>query len=187
MSTASVMLRPSLMPGASTAIPVSTPVLTDTPESTTTESVMLRPSPMPGASTAILVSTPVLTDTPMAVSTTSMASVMLRPSLMPGASTAIPVLTDTPMVVSTTSMASVMLRPSLMPGVSTATATQLSTLDTHMPSATSTASKELVSSGLNCGTFKNCLRRIIQLPDSWIPKKQVQNDYLLQTNSLVFL
>merc|ERR1712098_482085 len=105
---------------------------------------MLRPSPMPGASTAILVSTPVLTDTPMAVSTTSMASVMLRPSLMPGASTA----------------------------------TQLSTLDTHMPTATSTASKELLSSGLNCGTFKNCLRRIIQLPDSWIPKKQVQNDYL---------
>merc|ERR1712112_376409 len=130
---------------------------------TSTASVMLRPSPMPGASTAILVSTPVLTDTPMAVSTTSMASVMLRPSLMPGASTAIPVstpvLTDTP--------------------------TQLSTLDTHMPSATSTASKELVSSGLNCDTFKNCLRRIIQLPDSWIPKKQVQNDYLLQTNSLV--
>merc|ERR1712112_781466 len=170
------------------AIPVSTPVLMDTPmavSTTTTESVMLRPSPMPGVSTAILVSTPVLTDTPMAVSTTSMASVMLRPSLMPGASTAIPVftpvLTDTPMVVSTTSMASVMLRPSLMPGVSTATATQLSTLDTHMPSATSTASKELVSSGLNCGTFKNCLRRIIQLPDSWIPKKQVQNDYLLQT------
>merc|ERR1711931_230543 len=154
-SMASVMLRPSLMPGASTAIPVSTPVLTDTPESTTTESVVLRPSPMPGASTAILVSTPVLTDTPMVVSTTSMASVMLRPSPMPGESMA--------------------------------TATQLSTLDTHMPTATSTASKELVSSGLNCGTFKNCLRRIIQLPDSWIPKKQVQNDYLIQTNSLVFL
>merc|ERR1712025_1115364 len=145
-SMASVTLRPSQMPGESTAIPVSTPVLTDTPESTTTESVMLRPSPMPGASTAIPVSTPVLTDTPMAVSTTSMASVMLRPSLMPE--------------------------------VSTATATQLSTLDTHMPSATSTASKELVSSGLNCCTFKNCLRRIIQLPDSWIPKKKVQNDYL---------
>merc|ERR1712168_1249993 len=127
----------------------------------------------------------------MAVSTTSMASVMLRPSLMPGASTATPlstlVLTDTPMAVSTIPMESVMLRLSPMPGESMATATQLSTLDTHMPTATSTASKELLSSGLNCGTFKNCLRRIIQLPDSWIPKKQVQNDYLLQTNSLVFL
>merc|ERR1719481_1556205 len=115
----------------------------------------------------------------MAVSTTSMASVMLRPSPMPGASTAIPVstpvLTDTP---ESTTTESVMLRLSPMPGVSTATATQLSTLDTHMPSATSTASKELVSNGLNCGTFKNCLRRIIQLPDSWIPKKKVQNDYL---------
>merc|ERR1711970_247372 len=133
----------------------------------------------------------VLTDTLMAESTTPMESVMLRPSPMPGVCTAIPVstpvLTDTPMVVFTTSMASVMLRLSPMPGESMATATQLSTLDTHMPTATSTASKELLSSGLNCGTFKNCLRRIIQLPDSWIPKKQVQNDYLLQTNSLVFL
>merc|ERR1712142_1462758 len=121
------------MPGASTAIPVSTPVLMDTPESTTTESVMLRPSPMPGASTAILVSTPVLTDTPMAVSTTSTAS------LMPGASTVTPlstlVLMDTPMAVSTTTE-SVMLRLSPMPGESMATATQLSTLDTHMPTAT---------------------------------------------------
>merc|ERR1712121_322745 len=126
-------------------------------------------------------------DTPMAVSTTPTESVMLRPSLMPGASTATPlstlVLMDTPMAASTTPTESVMLRP--MPGESMATATQLSTLDTHIPTATSTASKELLSSGLNCGTFKNCLRRIIQLPDSWIPKKQVQNDYLLQTNSLV--
>merc|ERR1712168_151650 len=180
------------MLGVCTAIPVSTPVLTDTPmaESTTTESVMLRPSLMPGVCTATPLSTPVLTDTPMAESTTT-ESVMLRPSLMPGASTATPlstlVLTDTPMAVSTIPTESVMLRLSPMPGESMATATQLSTLDTHMPTATSTASKELLSSGLNCGTFKNCLRRIIQLPDSWIPKKQVQNDYLLQTNSLVFL
>merc|ERR1712121_91071 len=152
---------------------------------------MLRPSLMPGASTATPLSTLVLMDTPMEVSTTSTESVMLRPSLMPGASTATPlstlVLMDSPMAASTTPTESVMLRPSLMPGESTATATQLSTLDTHMPTATSTASKELLSSGLNCGTFKNCLRRIIQLPDSWIPKKQVQNDYLIQTNSLVFL
>merc|ERR1712033_125050 len=178
------------MPGVCTAIPVPTPVLTVTQlaESTTTESVMLRLKPMPGESmvTATQLST---LDTPMAVSTTT-ESVMLRPSLMPGASTATPlstlVLMDTPMAVSTTTE-SVMLRLSPMPGESMATATQLSTLDTHMPTATSTASKELLSSGLNCGTFKNCLRRIIQLPDSWIPKKQVQNDYLLQTNSLVFL
>merc|ERR1712168_19342 len=128
----------------------------------------------------------------MAASTTPTESVMLRPSLMPGASTATPlsilVLMDTPMAASTIPTESVMLRPSLMPGASTAT--PLSTLvlmDIHIPMATSTASKELLSSGLNCGTFKNCLRRIIQLPDSWIPKKQVQNDYLLQTNSLVFL
>merc|ERR1712042_86058 len=154
------------------------------------ESVMLRPSPMPGVCTAIPVSTLVLTDTPTA-ETTSTESVMLRPSLMPGASTTTPlstlVLMDSPMAASTTPTESVMLRLSPMPGESMAMATQLSTLDTHMPTATSTASKELLSSGLNCGTFKNCLRRIIQLPDSWIPKKQVQNDYLLQTNSLVFL
>merc|ERR1712121_457689 len=122
---------------------------------------------------------------------TFMESVMLRPSQMPGVCTAspvsTPVLMDIPMAVSTTSTASVKLRLSQMPGESMATATQLSTLDTHMPTATSTASKELLSSGLNCSTFKNFLRRIIQLPDSWIPKKQVQNDYLLQTNSLVFL
>merc|ERR1712098_402559 len=152
-------------------------------------SVMLRQSLMPGASTATPLSTLVLTDTPMAVSTIPTESVMLRPSLMPGASTATPlstlVLMDSPMAASTTPTESVMLRLSPMPGESMAT--QLSTLDTHMPTATSTASKELLSSGLNCGTFKNCLRRIIQLPDSWIPKKQVQNDYLLQTNSLVFL
>merc|ERR1712121_360397 len=116
----SVMLRPSPMPGVSTAIPVSTLVLTDIPmavSTTSTASVMLRPRPMPGASTAIPVSTLALTDTPMAVSTTSTASVMLRPSLMPGASTATPLSTlalmDIPMAVSTTSMASVMLRPTL--------------------------------------------------------------------------
>merc|ERR1712142_440855 len=178
------------MPGASTATPLSTLVLMDTPMavSTTMESVMLRLKPMPGESMATATQLSTL-DTPMAVSTTT-ESVMLRPSLMPGASTATPlstlVLMDTPMAVSTTTE-SVMLRLSPMPGESMATATQLSTLDTHMPMATSTASKELLSSGLNCGTFKNCLRRIIQLPDSWIPKKQVQNDYLLQTNSLVFL
>merc|ERR1711970_1280527 len=146
---------------------------------------MLGPSLMPGASTATPLSTLVLMDTPMAASTTPTESVMLRPSLMPGASTATPlstlVLMDSPMAASTTPTESVMLRLSPMPGESMATATQLSTLDTHMPTATSTASKELLSSGLNCGTFKNCLRRIIQLPDSWIPKKQVQNDYLLQT------
>merc|ERR1712121_137803 len=110
---------------------------------------------------------------------------------MPGASMATPlstlVLMDTHMAASTTPTESVMLRMGQMPGESMATAIQLSTLDTHMPTATSTASKELLSSGLNCSTFKNFLRRIIQLPDSWIPKKQVQNDYLLQTNSLVFL
>merc|ERR1712168_275644 len=154
---------------------------------TPTESVMLRPSLMPGASTATPLSILVLMDTPMAASTIPTESVMLRPSLMPGASTATPpstlVLMDTPMAASTIPTESVMP----MPGESMATATQLSTLDTHIPMATSTASKELLSSGLNCGTFKNCLRRIIQLPDSWIPKKQVQNDYLLQTNSLVFL
>merc|ERR1712121_181331 len=80
----SVMLRPRAMPGASTAIPVSTPVLTDTPmavSTMSTASVTLRPSQMPGASTAIPVSTPALMDIPMAVSTTSMASVMLRPTL----------------------------------------------------------------------------------------------------------
>merc|ERR1711942_278692 len=182
------------MPGASTATPLSTLVLMeDTPmaaSTTPTESVMLRPSLMPGASTATPLSTLVLMeDTPMAASTIPTESVMLRLSLMPGASTATPlstlVLMDTPMAASTTPTESVMLRP--MPGESMATATQLSTLDTHIPTATSTASKELLSSGLNCGTFKNCLRRIIHLPVSWIPKNQVQNDYLLQTNSLVFL
>merc|ERR1719295_1924781 len=116
-------------------------------------------------------------DTPMAVSTT-MESVMpmLSPMAMAMAS---PLSTvDTPMAVSTT-MESVMPMLSPMPGVM-AMASPLSTMDTPMAVSTM-ASKELLSSGLNCGTFKNCLRRIIQLPDSWIPKKQVQNDYILQT------
>merc|ERR1719327_2328480 len=132
---------------------------------------------MPGA---MALAFPLFTlDTPMAVSTT-MESVMPRLSPMPGAmAMASPLSTlDTPMAVSTT-MESVMPMLSPMPGVM-AMASPLSTMDTPMV-VSFTASKELLSSGLNCGTFKNCLRRIIQLPDSWIPKKQVQNDYILQT------
>merc|ERR1719327_2367544 len=143
----------------------------------TTASVMPRLSPMPGA---MAMASPVSTlDTPMVVSTT-MESVMPRLSPMPGAmAMASPLSTvDTPMAVSTT-MESVMPMLSPMPGVM-AMASPLSTMDTPMVVST-TANKELLSSGLNCGTFKNCLRRIIQLPDSWIPKKQVQNDYILQT------
>merc|ERR1719295_2029405 len=156
----------------------------DTPMavSTTTESVMLRPSPMPGA---MALAFPLfILDTPMAVSTT-MESVMLRPSPMPGAmALAFPLFTlDTPMAVFTTTE-SVMLMLSPIPGAMAS----LSTLDTPMPMVVSmaTASKDILSSGLNCATFKNCVRRIIQLPDSWIPKNKFKmTTYYKQLSTFV--
>merc|ERR1719175_227606 len=116
--------------------------------------------------------------TPMAV-TTTLESVTLRPSLMPGAMVS-PLPTEvstahtpTPMAVTTTESA----MPRLSPGATTATVslTEVSTEDGPM-----STKEELLSSGLNCDTFKNLPRRIIQLPVLWIPKKlEVQNEYLL--------
>merc|ERR1712126_628847 len=104
-------------------------------------------------------------------------SVMPKPSLMPGATMVSPTEVSTahtpPMAVTTTE--SVMLR--LSPGATTATVspTEVSTEDGPMPTK-----EELLSSGLNCDTFKNLPKRIIQLPVLWIPKKlKVQNEYLL--------
>merc|ERR1712109_103646 len=113
---------------------------------------------------------------PMAV-TTTLESVTLRPSPMPGATMASPTevsTAHTAMVVSTT-LESVTLRPSPMPGATMVSPTEVSTEDGPM-----STKEELLSSGLNCDTFKNLPRRIIQLPVLWIPKKlEVQNEYLL--------
>merc|ERR1719210_113718 len=113
---------------------------------------------------------------PLAV-TTTLESVTPKPSLMPGATMVSPTEVSTahtpPMAVTTTE--SVMLR--LSPGATTATVspTEVSTEDGPM-----STKEELLSSGLNCDTFKNLPRRIIQLPVLWIPKKlEVQNEYLL--------
>merc|ERR1711951_304621 len=106
--------------------------------------------------------------TPMAVSAT-LESVMGRPSPMPGATMVSPTEVSTahtlPMAVTTSESA----MPRLSPGATTVSPTD--------PMSTK---EELLSSGLNCDTFKNLPRRIIQLPVLWIPKKlEVQNEYLL--------
>merc|ERR1719249_410134 len=134
---------------------------------TTLESVTPRPSPMPGAMVSPSPTEVSTAHTPMAV-TTTLESVTPRPSLMPGAMVS-PLPTEvstahTPMAVTTTSE-SVMLR--LSPGATTATVspTEVSTEDGPM-----STKEELLSSGLNCDTFKNLPRRIIQLPVLWIHK-----------------
>merc|ERR1711963_608766 len=141
---------------------------------TTLESVMPRLSPMPGA---MVTPTEVSTaHTPMAAITT-LESVMPMPSLMPGATMVSPTEVSTahtpPMAVTTTE--SVMLR--LSPGATAATVSPTEVFTEDGPMSTK---EELLSSGLNCDTFKNLPRRIIQLPVLWIPKKlEVQNEYLL--------
>merc|ERR1719167_1740482 len=155
------------MPEASTA---HTPPMVVT---TTLESVTLRPSPMPGAT--MVSPTEVSTaHTLMAVSAT-LESVTPRPSPMPGATMVSPTEVSTahtlPMAVSTSERA----MPRLSPGATTVSPTDVSTEDGPM-----STKEELLSSGLNCDTFKNLPRRIIQLPVLWIPKKlEVQNEYLL--------
>merc|ERR1711973_784993 len=108
----------------------------------------------------------------MAVSAT-LESVTPRPSPMPGATMVSPTEVSTahtlPMAVTTSESA----MPS--PGATTVSPTEVSTEDGPM-----STKEELLSSGLNCNTFKNLPRRIIQLPVLWIPKKlEVQNEYLL--------
>merc|ERR1712217_428818 len=114
---------------------------------------------------------------PMAVSAT-LESVTPRPSPMPGAmATVFPTPTEVPTPAHTmvTTLASVTPRPSPMPGATMVSPTEVSTEDGPM-----STKEELLSSGLNCDTFKNLPRRIIQLPVLWIPKKlEVQNEYLL--------
>merc|ERR1711917_102221 len=113
--------------------------------------------------------------TPPMVVTTTLESVTLRPSPMPGATMVSPTEVSTAhtlMAVSAT-LESAMPRPS--PGATTVSPTDVSTEDGPM-----STKEELLSSGLNCDTFKNLPRRIIQLPVLWIPKKlEVQNEYLL--------
>merc|ERR1719348_932429 len=140
---------------------------------TTLESVTPRPSPMPGAT--MVSPTEVSTaHTLMAVSAT-LESVTPRPSPMPGATMVSPTEVSTahtlPMAVTTSESA----MPRLSPGATTVSPTEVSTEDGPM-----STKEELLSSGLNCDTFKNLPRRIIQLPVLWIPKKlEVQNEYLL--------
>merc|ERR1712241_1455634 len=108
---------------------------------------------------------------------TTLASVMPKPSPMPGATMGSPTEVSTAhtlMAVSAT-LESVTPRPSPMPGATMVSPTEVSTEDGPM-----STKEELLSSGLNCDTFKNLPRRIIQLPVLWIPKKlEVQNEYLL--------
>merc|ERR1711963_219223 len=115
--------------------------------------------------------------TPPMVAITTLESVTPMPSLMPGATMVSPTEVSTahtpPMAVTTTE--SVMLR--LSPGATTATVSPTEVFTEDGPMSTK---EELLSSGLNCDTFKNLPIRIIQLPVLWIPKKlEVQNEYLL--------
>merc|ERR1712173_172470 len=142
----------------------------------TLESVTPRPSPMPGAMVTPTEASTAHT-TPMAV-TTTLESVTPRPSLMPGAMVS-PLPTEvstahTPMAVTTT-LESAM--PRLSPGATTAT---VSPMEVSTEDGLMSTKEKLLSSELNCYTFKNLPRRIIQLPVLWIPKKlEVQNEYLL--------
>merc|ERR1719175_163749 len=139
-------------------------------------SVMPKPSPMPGATMVSPTEVSTAHTPPMAV-TTTLESVTLKPSLMPGATMVSPTEVSTAhtlMAVSAT-LESVTPRPSPMPGATMVSPTEVSTEDGPM-----STKEELLSSGLNCDTFKNLPRRIIQLPVLWIPKKlEVQNEYLL--------
>merc|ERR1711962_807544 len=168
---ASVVLRLSPMPGATMVSPteVSTAHTPPMAVTTTLESVTPRPSPMPGA-TMVFPTEVSTAHTPMEVSAT-LESVTPRPSQMPGATMVSPTEVSTahtlPMAVTTSESA----MPRLSPGATTVSPMEDGPMSTK---------EELLSSGLNCDTFKNLPRRIIQLPVLWIPKKlEVQSEYLL--------
>merc|ERR1712215_236659 len=173
----SVMLRPSPMPIWATVSPtaVSTAHTQPLAVTTTLESVTPRPSPMPIWATVSPTAVSTAHTPPLAV-TTTLESVTPRPSPMPGAMVSpLPTEVSTahtpPMAVTTSESA----MPRLSPGATTVSPTEVSTEDGPM-----STKEELLSSGLNCDTFKNLPRRIIQLPVLWIPKKlEVQNEYLL--------
>merc|ERR1712180_50834 len=135
---------------------------------------MLRLSPMPGATMVSPTEVSTAHTPPMAV-TTTLESVTPRPSQMPGATMVSPTevsTAHTPMEVSATLESAT---PRLSPGATTVSPMEVSTEDGPM-----STKEELLSSGLNCDTFKNLPRRIIQLPVLWIPKKlEVQSEYLL--------
>merc|ERR1712240_218633 len=142
---------------------------------TTLESVMLRPSLMPIWATVSPTAVSTAHTPPLAV-TTTLESVTPRPSPMPiwatVSHTAVSTAHTPPLAVTTT-LESAM--PRLSPGATTVSPTEVSTEDGPL-----STKEELLSSGLNCNTFKNLPRRIIQLPVLWIPKKlKVQNEYLL--------
>merc|ERR1711872_494761 len=115
--------------------------------------------------------------TPPLELTTTLENVTPMPSLMPGATMVSPTEVSTahtqPLAVTTTESAMLRLSPTMVSP--TEVSTEVSTEDGPM-----STKEELPSSGLNCNTFKNLPRRIIQLPVLWIPKKlKVQNEYLL--------
>merc|ERR1712219_86981 len=170
------MLRPSPMPIWATVSPtaVSTAHIPPLEVTTTLESVTQKPSPMPIWATVSPTAVSTAHTPPLAV-TTTLESVTPRPSPMPGATMVSPTEVSTahtpPMAVTTSESA----MPRLSPGATTVSPTEVSTEDGPM-----STKEELLSSGLNCNTFKNLPRRIIQLPVLWIPKKlEVQNEYLL--------
>merc|ERR1719495_1758833 len=144
---------------------------------TTLESVTPRPSPMPGAMVSPLPTEVSTAHTPPLAVTTTLESVTPRPSPMPGATMVSPTEVSTahtpPMAVTTSESAMPRLSPTMVSP--TEVSTEVSTEDGPM-----STKEELLSSGLNCNTFKNLPRRITQLPVLWIPKKlKVQNEYLL--------
>merc|ERR1711951_281442 len=143
---------------------------------TTLESVTPRPSPMPIWATVSPTAVSTAHTPPLAV-TTTLESVTPRPSPMPGATMVSPTEVSTahtpPMAVTTSESAMPRLSPTMVSP--TEVSTEVSTEDGPM-----STKEELLSSGLNCNTFKNLPRRITQLPVLWIPKKlKVQNEYLL--------
>merc|ERR1712012_1002376 len=150
----SVMLKPSLMPGATMVSPMEVSTAHTPPLAviTTLESVTPRPSLMPGAMVSPLPTEVSTAHTPPLELTTTLENVTPMPSLMPGATMVSPTEVSTahtpPMAVTTTE--SVMLR--LSPGATTATVSPTEVFTEDGPMSTK---EELLSSGLNCDTFKN--------------------------------
>merc|ERR1712012_745670 len=122
----SVMLKPSLMPGATMVSPMEVSTAHTPPLAviTTLESVTPRPSLMPGAMVSPLPTEVSTAHTPPLAVTTTLESVTPRPSPMPIWAMVSPspmeVFTAlTPPLAVTTTLESVTPRPSLMPGAIT--------------------------------------------------------------------
>merc|ERR1719228_982636 len=149
------------------------------------ESALLRPNPMPGDMAMVCHPTSTeLVSTADTLSTMSNALPMLKPSQNPGAMAMVyhPMFMELVCTGDThtiTESALLMLSP--MPK-STVTPLVVSTMVTH----TSTE-KKLLLSGLSCKPLSESFKNNHSVNIFMIPKKPVQNSYILQTTTVFSL